>query len=410
MHGLLASAALENTLHASMQHQYLEAPHAGDYTPDLHQHYLARTAMLRPVAPTPRRDQENSSPPRWETVLITGASGYLGKTIAEWLVSDADASTNLVLASRSAIPDLCALSMRTHGFVQQIKMDVASDADWQHSLQGVNAVVHAAGVLDDATLPNATLQQARRVAAGKLGAMAHLNNLAAHQPIYNMLLFSSVSSLLGSPGQVRAAGSCAHILYCTHAVFLLSPFASQSIYAAVNGMMDAHAEHLHVAGTSCKSLQLGPWAGGGMASSSTAARAQRFGMHMLTPTEGLHNLATLLSMGDCRMPVAAVLRCDWDTYAHATQNKHTSAMLRELVSPLDAGSTTTHALVVLDKAPKLPLEDIHTAVREALVAAVGHAVPDDQPFGDAGAAHGDAYKCQHVFLPLFLPFVTFNTP
>ncbi len=207
MHGLLASAAREGTLvHAHMYGHSLEVPHIGDSTFDSQHHYLLQTPMLRPVA-----TKHNSTPPPcWDTVLITGASGYLGNLVARWVVHDSDeVHTNLMLASRSTVPDLYTLSMRTHGLVQHVKMDVASDADWYQSclLERVDAVMHAAGVLDDATLPNVTVQQARHVAAGKLGAVGQLHELASSQPVQRMTLFSSVSALLGSPGQV-----CIHVM------------------------------------------------------------------------------------------------------------------------------------------------------------------------------------------------------
>ena len=88
---------------------------------------------------------------------------------------------------------------------------VASDKVFQ-------GVVHASGILADATLQKQTLAGVRAVFASKLVSMQRLGAAFMAQPIMQQLLFSSVAALLGSPGQAN--------------------------YSAANGALDGLAAHL----------------------------------------------------------------------------------------------------------------------------------------------------------------------
>ena len=80
------------------------------------------------------------------------------------------------------------------------------------------------------------------------------------------VMFSSVASLLGSPGQAN--------------------------YSAANAALDAAAAGMAAAGLPALSIQWGAWAGGGMAAADagTAARVERMGMLLIRPERGLASL------------------------------------------------------------------------------------------------------------------------
>ena len=215
VHGLLACAALEHSAvvntHAVNNQLFLRTPASSEASlPGScmeHGPPLTHVAHLHPNEPslTSMRQVMKAG-----TALITGASGYLGGLVADWLTGDTKSSSNLVLASRSRSVELDAslarLSMRTTGLVQHTTMHAGMAADWwvPNGLP-LDTVVHTAGVLQDATLPNATASHVRRVAAGKLAAVGHLGALANQLPIKSMALMSSVAAVLGSPGQVFGA-------------------------------------------------------------------------------------------------------------------------------------------------------------------------------------------------------------
>lgn len=141
------------------------------------------------------------------TALVTGASGYLASLIATWLTSNTKSNTNLVLSSRThnarLDASLARLSIQTTGVVHHTTMHVGMAHDWWLPRDClVDTIMHAAGVLDDATLGNATARHVRRVAAGKTGAGCQLYTMARQLPVQHMALMSSVAAVLGSPGQV----------------------------------------------------------------------------------------------------------------------------------------------------------------------------------------------------------------
>ena len=96
------------------------------------------------------------------------------------------------------------------------------------------------------------------------------------------VLFSSVASLLGSPGQAN--------------------------YSAANAALDSAATTASALGLPALSVQWGAWAGGGMAAgdAGTAARVERTGMAMVTPSLGLRALEAALSATASSLAAAVI--------------------------------------------------------------------------------------------------------
>jgi len=133
-----------------------------------------------------------------------------------------------------------------------------------------------------------------QVFAPKHAASLSLQQLLLHQPLSHQVLFSSVASLLGSPGQAN--------------------------YAAANAGLDGLAAQLSAGGVPAVSVQWGAWAGGGMAAGDqqTAARVERMGMSLIPPAAGLAALEDISSQADRWAPpaeaVVAAVPFMWDRF------------------------------------------------------------------------------------------------
>ena len=151
-----------------------------------------------------------------------------------------------------------------------------------HPLTGV---VHAAGVLDDALLTSLTPQRLTDVLRPKVTGALTLHEATRDLDLSAFVLFSSVSGVLGAPGQAN--------------------------YAAANAFLDAFAEHRAAAGLPALSLAWGLWgeAGGmgGALAGSDLSRHARGGLAPLTNDEALALLDTALHTDG---PTAVPVRLD----------------------------------------------------------------------------------------------------
>jgi NAD(P)-dependent dehydrogenase (short-subunit alcohol dehydrogenase family) len=238
---------------------------------------------------------------------IAGGTGTLGRLIAAWLAAQT-ATPQLHLISRTGrLSDAAAASLLTpdsaayNSLVTITAADTAAAEDMHMIVQGtaaaagscrhqpISSFMHAGGVLADATLANQTLSGIRKVAAPKTASMLAWMQAGSGQPVSHQVLFSSVASLLGAPGQAN--------------------------YAAANAGLDGLASQLAACGLPAVSVQWGAWAGGGMAAADaqTAARVERMGMSLISRAAGLAALEGVLTAAASQhTPVLAATPFLWD--------------------------------------------------------------------------------------------------
>jgi len=210
------------------------------------------------------------------TVLITGGTGMLGALFAEHLVTRYGIE-HLLLLSRSGpdAPGASELQQRLARLGAQVAIaacDTSDPAELAAALDTIpashplNAVIHAAGVLDDAMVTDLSPQQLDAVLAAKADAAWHLHHLTADRDLAAFVLFSSAAGILGSPGQAN--------------------------YAAANAFLDAlarHRDHTQRRGTS---VAWGYWqTPSGMTAHLNTTDVTRLTSTGLTPITSEHGLA-----------------------------------------------------------------------------------------------------------------------
>ncbi|MDT0612242.1 type I polyketide synthase [Streptomyces lancefieldiae] len=227
------------------------------------------------------------------TVLITGGTGALGGLLARHLVT-AHGVRDLVLAGRSGrnSPGAAELEAELTGSGATVTVAACDAADPDAlaellaTLPDLDAVVHAAGVLDDAVLTSITPEQIDTVLRPKVDAVVHLDRLTRDRGLSAFVVFSSAVAALGNPGQ--------------------------AVYAAANAFLDAFARHRRAQGRPALSLGWGLWADGlGMAGHLSAAeetRVRRGGLGVITAEEGLALFDAALSGGHTHVLPARLTR------------------------------------------------------------------------------------------------------
>ncbi|MEV5829021.1 SDR family NAD(P)-dependent oxidoreductase [Spirillospora sp. NPDC052242] len=228
------------------------------------------------------------------TVLVTGGTGALGGLVARHLVT-AHGVRRLLLTSRSGpdapgvaelVDELAALGAET-----TVAAGDAADRDALASLLAdipaehpLTAVVHAAGVLDDATIGSLTPERLDAVLRPKVDAAWNLHELTREADLAAFVLYSSAAGRLGTPGQGG--------------------------YAAANTFLDALALHRHAHGLPATSIAWGLWARTGTMTGHLGeddlARVNRGGLLPLSDEQGLALLDAALAAG-APAPTAARL-------------------------------------------------------------------------------------------------------
>ncbi|WP_314615778.1 SDR family NAD(P)-dependent oxidoreductase [Streptomyces stackebrandtii] len=251
--------------------------------------------------------------------LVTGGLGALGLAVAT--AHAARGGDRLTLMARSApgeteqgvIDGLRASGVR----VTVVRGDVTDPADVAAAVAAATAdgplgtVYHLAGVNADAAFGSLTDASYEKVFHAKArGADVLAEAITGHDP-QALVLFSSVSAVLGAAGQAN--------------------------YAAANGYLDGLAEHLRERGVPAVSVNWGPWvpeAKGGMAAAAAVERAAgRLGIRALSDADAAGPLALATDAPLARLVVVGL---DPARYAEQNAGHARAALVAELTGPAPA--------------------------------------------------------------------------
>jgi NAD(P)-dependent dehydrogenase (short-subunit alcohol dehydrogenase family)/acyl carrier protein len=332
--------------------------------------------LARVGAPTSEPDERRS----WDrngTVLITGGAGGLGALVAKHLVTVHGVSSLLLVSRRGAdSPGVSELASELAGLGALVDV-VACDVSDRRALAGVLAgvspehpltgVIHAAGVLSDGVIESMTADQLDRVLKPKVEGALNLHELTSDSDLSNFVLFSSMSGVMGGPGQGN--------------------------YAAANSFLDALARHRRDRGLTGLSLAWGLWTqDSGMAGAldhTDKARMKRSGIAALSSPEGLALFDTASDYDD---PVLVPVHLDITALTRATQHAEpVQALFRGLVRgtvrrAASRGPATGASLAT--RLAGLPDTEAHALVLEAVVAQAAAVLGHE---GGAGIAPSRAF-------------------
>ncbi|WP_038296370.1 hybrid non-ribosomal peptide synthetase/type I polyketide synthase [[Scytonema hofmanni] UTEX B 1581] len=280
------------------------------------------------------------------TYLITGGLGALGIRLAQWLVDRG--VHHLVLCGRSAP---AAKIQKTITQLQQqgiqvivAQVDISKFNDLSELLQQIQGknqdncpplqgIFHLAGLLDDGALFQQTWKRFDAVFAPKILGTWNLHVLTQELPLKHFVLFSSIASLLGSPGQ--------------------------SNHAAANAFIDALAHYRQANGLPAVSINWGSWTEIGKVTRLEGSQQQRwqeyfdklwrsYGMEAIAPKAGLHALEQLLNQPPVQVGVFPI---DWSKFCESLGVEQ-KPLLLYLTQPETTSTSTSPIRIPLSEAQK----------------------------------------------------------
>jgi acyl carrier protein len=186
----------------------------------------------------------------------------------------------------------------------------------------LRGVVHCAGVLDDGVLLQQDWQRFGKVMSSKVTGSWNLHRLTKNKALDFFVLFSSISSVMGSPGQCN--------------------------YAAANAFLDALAHHRHALGLPALTVNWGAWSETGMAArGNVAERVHALGMGTISPQQGQQLLEQLMLYSP---PQVSVIPVDWSRFIQRIGNGKKILFLSEVAA---GGARQEKAPRVSEKKPDI---------------------------------------------------------
>ncbi len=275
--------------------------------------YLQRAKQIGKVVLTfPEVNQFKIDPEA--SYLITGGMGGLGFKAAELLAKHG--AKHLVLAGRRINQDIEILNT----VVEKVAIDISQRPEVDALMQKfgmewpeLRGIIHAAGIIDDGAIASQNWIRFEKVFSSKVSGSWNLHEASLAKPLDFFVLFSSITSTLGSPGQIN--------------------------YASANAFMDALAAYRQDRGLPALSIAWGPWAEIGLAATYTE-RYKASGIHSFKPDEGVKAFALALSQP---YPNLSIVNAEWKYYPYRhsflselveTQGKETPILLQRLQEAL----------------------------------------------------------------------------
>ncbi len=230
--------------------------------------------------------------------LITGGLGGLGLLFARHLAEQGAGAVVLTgrrKPSADVLKTIQEIESGGHTKIVTMQGNVSDESDLSRifahidsELPPLRGVIHSAGITDDGMLANQSWERYRSVFEAKIAGSLYLHRQTENMRLDFFVLFSSLVSIMGSPGQ--------------------------SNYAAANAYIDSLVWHRRAQGLPALSIHWGPWAEIGMIASLGERGATNWegrGIQLLPPEIGLQAFDQLLRSDKTEAGAFAV---DWQKY------------------------------------------------------------------------------------------------
>lgn len=308
--------------------------------------------------------------------LVTGGLGTLGLHVAASLARNG--AGEIFLCGRhkpGAAAEAAIGRMREAGACIEVRcLDVADEAALEELLAEIAArertlggIVHAAGVLADATLLKQDEKSFAEVLRPKVAGAVNLHRgtVRRHLRLDFFVLFSSAAALLGAPGQAN--------------------------YAAANACLEALGQCRAAQGLPASVLHWGPWAEGGMADRTRAANRARFsslGLERLAPEAAIEIFEHVLRRSATS---SAILDVDWPKFlrspvAAAAGPFYAGLDGKAFLSPAEKAGSLLERLAEApaERREALLIASLQGQIAAVLGLAAADAVAADAPLADLG--------------------------
>ncbi len=297
------------------------------------------------------KNQEGLTITENSTYLITGGMGGLGLRVARWLVEKG--ARHILLTGRSE-PGPTALplieELKQGGANVQIETcDVSTFEDMKQIIDVVNqsdhplkGVWHCAGLLEDAVLTNLDWRGFHKVLAAKVEGTWNLHLLTKTSDLDYFVLFSSVASLFGTPGQGN--------------------------HAAANAFLDSVAHYRQAIGLPALAINWGAWSEiGAAAFKQEDSSLESQGIGFISPDQGIAAMEQALVSAQHQL---VVLPISWSTFARSMGNRRLSPLFTKLVqsSPIKKPLVSESAVSnLLEQVRQVPLDQRLDVLKKHLV-------------------------------------------
>jgi acyl transferase domain-containing protein/acyl carrier protein len=284
------------------------------------------------------------------TYLITGGLGGIGRTVARWMVERG--ASRIILVGRSApdesvqteldeIRGMGADIIIAQGDISNSKQLAKIISETQLEAFPLKGVVQSAGLLSDASLAQQDREKFIKVMEPKISGAWNLHQQTLDCDLDLFIVFSSVASLFGAPGQAN--------------------------HSASNAFLDMLAYYRQTLGLPGMSINWGAWAQVGSATHVTETNPLFKGVEAMEPMQALWAMEHLLTS---KVSQAGVVPLDWSQLA---DRNVTMPLLSDLLKASNQMQVAPGGfLKQLEKAPVEERRELLVAfVRTQLIGVLG---------------------------------------